>query len=91
MLDVTFARWAVTIGLIVALFVLDLFVSRPGHEHEAGFREAVSASLFYVAVALSFGPCKRPSLAVSCPRSRSSSTASWSSRRSATAETSLCR
>jgi hypothetical protein len=29
-LDVTFAGWAVTIGVIVALFVLDLFVSRPG-------------------------------------------------------------
>jgi tellurite resistance protein TerC len=54
-LDVTFAGWAVTLGLIVALFVLDLFVSRPGHEHEVGFREAVSASVFYVAVALAFG------------------------------------
>ncbi|MBD0283186.1 MAG: TerC family protein, partial [Thermoleophilaceae bacterium] len=55
MLDVTFAGWAVTIGLIVALFALDLFVSRSGHEHEVGFREAVSASVFYVAVALAFG------------------------------------
>ena len=55
MLDVTFAGWTATIGLIAALFALDLFVSRPGHEHEVGFREAVSASVFYVAVALAFG------------------------------------
>jgi tellurite resistance protein TerC len=54
-LDVTFAGWAVTIGVIVALFLLDLFVSRPGHQHEVGFREAVSASVFYIAVALGFG------------------------------------
>src|SRR3954470_1931743 len=55
MLDVTFAGWAATIGVIIALFVLDLFVSRPGHAHVVRFREAVLASLFYVAVALSFG------------------------------------
>jgi tellurite resistance protein TerC len=41
--------------LIAALFVLDLFVSRPGHAHEVGFREAVVASVFYVTVALLFG------------------------------------
>src|SRR3954467_10821404 len=55
MLDVTFAGWAATIGLIIALFVLDLFVSRPGHAHVVGFREAVLASLFYLSVALAFG------------------------------------
>src|SRR5919112_5819545 len=55
MLEVTFAGWAITIGLIVALFVLDLFVSRPGHAHVVGFREAVLASLFYISVALAFG------------------------------------
>jgi tellurite resistance protein TerC len=55
MLDVTFAGWAATIGLIIALFVLDLFVSRPGHAHVVGFREAVLASLFYVGVSLAFG------------------------------------
>jgi tellurite resistance protein TerC len=54
-LDVTVAGWAATIGLIACLFMLDLFVSRPGHEHAVGFREAVAASLFYVAVALAFG------------------------------------
>ena len=54
-LDVTLAGWAATIGLIAVLFVLDLFVSRPGHEHAVGFREAVLASLFYIAVAIVFG------------------------------------
>src|SRR6185312_16063610 len=34
---------------------LDLFVSRPGHAHTVGFREAVLASLFYIAVAVAFG------------------------------------
>ena len=55
MLDVTFLGWAATIGLIAALFALDLFVSRSGHAHEVGFREAVSASIFYIAIALGFG------------------------------------
>jgi tellurite resistance protein TerC len=55
MLDVTFAGWAATIGLIIALFILDLFVSRPGHAHSVGFREATLASVFYVGVALGFG------------------------------------
>ena len=55
MLDVTFAGWAATIGLIVVLFALDLFVSRPGHAHTVGFREAALASVFYVSVALAFG------------------------------------
>jgi tellurite resistance protein TerC len=55
MLDVTFAGWAATLALIAALFVVDLFVSRPGHAHTVGFREAVVASLLYVGVALAFG------------------------------------
>jgi len=55
MLDVTFAGWAATIGLIVALFALDLFVSRPGHAHVIGFREATIASLFFISVAIGFG------------------------------------
>ena len=54
-LDVTFAGWAATIGLVTALFALDLFVSRSGHAHTVGFREAVTASLFFVGVALGFG------------------------------------
>jgi hypothetical protein len=55
MLDDTFAGWAATVGLIAALFLLDLFVTRPGHAHTVGFREAVFASLFYVGVAIAFG------------------------------------
>src|SRR3954464_5688296 len=55
MLDVTFAGWAATIGLIAVLFAIDLFVSRPGHAHTVGFREAAIASPFYVSVAIAFG------------------------------------
>src|SRR4051812_5496692 len=55
MLDVTVVGWAATIGLIAVLFVIDLFVSRPGHAHEVGFREAALASVFYVSVAIAFG------------------------------------
>jgi tellurite resistance protein TerC len=54
-MDVTFAGWAATVGLIAALFTFDLFVSRPGHAHTVGFREAVVASVFYVGVAIAFG------------------------------------
>src|SRR4029078_5126435 len=39
----------------VILFALDLFVSRPGHAHTVGFREAALASVFYVSVAIAFG------------------------------------
>jgi tellurite resistance protein TerC len=55
MLQVSFAGWAATVGLIAALFLLDLFVTRPGHAHTVGFREAVAASVFYVGVAVAFG------------------------------------
>jgi TerC family integral membrane protein len=55
MLHVTIAGWAATLGLIAALFILDLFVTRPGHAHTVGFSEAVVASLLYVGVALGFG------------------------------------
>jgi tellurite resistance protein TerC len=54
-LDVTLAGWAATLGLIAVLFAIDLFVSRPGHAHTVGFREASIASVFYVGVALAFG------------------------------------
>ena len=55
MLDVTFAGWAATIGLIAGLFALDFFTSRPGHAHRVGFREATIASLFFVGIAIGFG------------------------------------
>src|SRR3954454_14723877 len=55
MLQVTEAGWAATIGLIAMLFAIDLFVSRPGHAHAVGFREAALASVFYVGVAVALG------------------------------------
>src|SRR4029079_19004938 len=54
MLNVSFAGWGATLGLIAALFLLDLFVTRPGHAHTVGFGEAVSASAYYVGVAVIF-------------------------------------
>src|SRR3954469_5039659 len=54
-LHVTFAGWLVTLGLIVGLFAIDLFVSRPGHAHTVGLREAAVASTFFVSVALAYG------------------------------------
>jgi tellurite resistance protein TerC len=54
MLEVTTTAWLVTIGFIVALFVVDLgqALLRP---HEVEFREAALASVFYIAVAIGFG------------------------------------
>lgn len=54
MLELTFVGWTATIGLIVALFAIDLGLSarRP---HAVTFREAVGWSVFYISVALAFG------------------------------------
>ena len=54
MLEISFAAWAVTIGLVLALFAIDLFVAgrRP---HAVGFREATAWSIFYIGIALLFG------------------------------------
>ena len=54
MLDVTVAGWALTVGLVLVLLAVDqaLAITRP---HEVGFREAVSWSLFYIAIAVGFG------------------------------------
>ena len=54
MLDVTAAAWAFTIGLIVLLLAVDLWVAarRP---HAVGFREAVAQSVFYIGLAIAFG------------------------------------
>ncbi|GAA0805965.1 TerC/Alx family metal homeostasis membrane protein [Spirilliplanes yamanashiensis] len=53
-LQVTGLGWALTIGVVLALFALDLVVGtvRP---HHVGFREATAWSVFYIAVALAFG------------------------------------
>ena len=54
MLEVTTAGWAITLGLIAALLILDLGLSamRP---HAVGFREAAAWSVFYIGVAIGFG------------------------------------
>ncbi|MFP5361440.1 MAG: TerC/Alx family metal homeostasis membrane protein [Thermoleophilia bacterium] len=54
MLDVSLAAWAATIGLVLALFAIDLLASgrRP---HAVGFREATAWSIFYIGIALLFG------------------------------------
>ena len=45
--------WAVTIGAVIALLVLDFLVTRK--PHEVSMREAVGWSAFYVALPLGFG------------------------------------
>ncbi len=53
-MTVTAAGWAVTIGVILALFALDLAITtmRP---HAVGYREATAWSVFYIGVAVAFG------------------------------------
>ena len=54
MLDISGTTWAVTIGLILALLVVDLAYAalRP---HRIGFREATGWSLFYIGIAIAYG------------------------------------
>ena len=54
MLDVSTTAWLVTVGVVLALFTVDLgqAILRP---HEVHFREAALASIFYIAVAIGFG------------------------------------
>jgi tellurite resistance protein TerC len=53
-LEVSVLGWTLTIGVIVVLLAVDLFLGavRP---HAVGFREAAAWSVFYVAVAIAFG------------------------------------
>jgi len=53
-MDVTTTGWLATVGLVLALFAVDLgmAVARP---HEVKFREAATASVFFIAVAIAFG------------------------------------
>ena len=53
-MGVTAARWALTIGVIVALLALDLLLAtvRP---HAVGYREATAWSVFYITAAVVFG------------------------------------
>jgi tellurite resistance protein TerC len=54
MFEVTFAGWAVTLGLILALFAMDLILAIR-NPHAVGFREATIWSVFYIGIALLFG------------------------------------
>jgi tellurite resistance protein TerC len=53
-MNVTLADWAVLLGIVVALFALDLVLAtlRP---HAVGFREAALWTVFFVAAAAGFG------------------------------------
>jgi tellurite resistance protein TerC len=54
MLEVSPLGWALTVGVILGLLALDLFLgtARP---HAVGFGEATAWSVFYIAVAIAFG------------------------------------
>ena len=54
MLEVTTAGWAITLGLIAALLILDLGLSamRPARRR---LPEAAAWSVFYIGVAIGFG------------------------------------
>lgn len=54
MLEVSATGWAVTIGLVVGLFALDLALAA-ARPHAVRVREAFAWSLFYVATAIVFG------------------------------------
>ncbi len=47
------ALWAITIGAIAVLFVVDFLITR--RPHEVSMKEAVGWSAFYVAIPLGFG------------------------------------
>jgi tellurite resistance protein TerC len=53
-MDVSLTIWAVTVGVILLLIVVDLLTvsSKP---HEVMFKEAMSWSLFYIGIAIAFG------------------------------------
>jgi tellurite resistance protein TerC len=53
-LEIPLQVWALTLAVIVGLFVLDLVVSAR-NPHVIGFKEAAAWSVFYIAVAIIFG------------------------------------
>jgi tellurite resistance protein TerC len=53
-LGIPWEVWAITLGVIVGLFVLDLVVSAR-NPHVIRFKEAAAWSVFYIAVAIVFG------------------------------------
>ena len=53
-LTITSTVWAITLGIVALLFVIDLTVSAR-NPHAVGFREAAVWSVFYIGVAIVFG------------------------------------
>jgi len=53
-LDIPVQVWALTLGVIVALFTFDLVISGR-NPHAVGFKEAAVWSVFYISVAIVFG------------------------------------
>jgi tellurite resistance protein TerC len=53
-MELGFLTWALTIGAIIALILLD-FVTVSRKPHEVQFREALLWSIFYIAIAIAFG------------------------------------
>ena len=45
--------WAISIAVVVALFVLDFLITR--RPHEVSMKEAIGWSAFYIALPLAFG------------------------------------
>ncbi len=54
MLQLTPVIWAVTIGLVLVLLIVDLALAA-ARPHRVEFREATAWSVFYIAVAIGFG------------------------------------
>ena len=52
-MDVALWAWAATIGLVLALLVIDFVVGR--NPHDVSMREATLWSIFYIGVAMAFG------------------------------------
>jgi tellurite resistance protein TerC len=53
-MDVSLTIWAVTVGVILLLIVVDL-LTVSAKPHEVKFKEAISWSLFYIGIAIAFG------------------------------------
>jgi tellurite resistance protein TerC len=53
-LSIPWEVWALTLGVIVALFTFDLVISGR-NPHAVGFKEAAGWSVFYISVAIVFG------------------------------------
>ena len=55
-MNVSLTIWSLTIGLIAALIILDLFTSSR-KAHVVSFKEAAAWTSFYISTAVAFGIC----------------------------------